>query len=128
MEWLLLIGRIIFGGFFVMSGINHFANLQMMSGYAASKQVPAPRVAVAVTGVMLLAGGLSVVFGVLPIIGLILLILFLIPVALIMHNFWAVPEEQKMVEQVNFTKNTALAGAALALMYGASEWPLALWP
>lgn len=102
MEWVLLIGRI----FFVMSGINHFVNMGMMAGYAASKGAPAPRAAVAVTGVMLLAGGLSVVFGVLVVIGL---ILFLVPVAVIMHNFWAVREEQKMVEQVNFMKNVALA-------------------
>ena len=128
MEWLLLIGRIIFGGFFVFNGLNHFMNLGLMGEYALSKGTPAPKVAVAGTGVMLLVGGLSVVLGVLPVIGLILLVLFLVPVAVVMHNFWAVPEEQKINEQVNFMKNMGLAGAALALMYGASDWPLALLP
>lgn len=128
MEWILLIGRIIFGGFFIFSGLNHFMNLGMMSGYAESKGTPAPQVAVAGSGVMLLAGGLSVVLGVLPVIGLILIILFLLPVSFVIHDFWAVPEEQKMNEQIHFMKNMALAGAALALLYGASSWPLALWP
>jgi len=127
MAWVLLVGRIIFGGFFIFNGINHFMNLGMMSGYTASKKVPAPRVAVALTGLMLLAGGLSVVLGVWPVIGLVLLILFLVPVAFIMHNFWAVEDPmQRQGEQVNFMKNLALAGAALALMYGASGWPLSI--
>lgn len=127
MEWVLLVGRIIFGGFFVFNGINHFMNLGMMSGYTASKKVPAPSIAVALTGLMLLAGGLSVVLGVWPVIGLVLLILFLVPVAFIMHNFWAVEDPmQRQAEQVNFMKNLALAGAALALVYGASGWPLSI--
>ncbi len=83
---------------------------------------------VVVTGAMLIVGGLSVVLGVLPVIGLLLIILFLVPVSAVMHNFWAVPEEQQMNEQVNFMKNIGLAGAALALMYGASDWPLSLLP
>lgn len=66
MEILLLIGRIIFGAFFVMSGINHFTNLGMISGYAGSKNVPAPGLAVIVSGVMLVLGGLSVILGVAP--------------------------------------------------------------
>ncbi len=128
MEWLLLIGRIVFGGFFVFGGINHFMNLGMMSGYAGSKGTPAPTVAVVGSGAMVFVGGLSVVLGVLPVIGLILIILFLLPVSFIMHDFWAVPEEQKMDQQIHFMKNMAMAGAALALMHGASSWPLALLP
>ncbi|HZY64636.1 MAG TPA: DoxX family protein [Rubrobacteraceae bacterium] len=95
MEALLLIGRIVFGAFFVMSGINHFANLGMMSEYAGSKNVPAPGLAVMVSGAMLVLGGLSVVLGLFPVVGLWLLILFLVPTSLIMHNFWAVKDPQQ---------------------------------
>lgn len=127
MEILLLVGRIIFGAFFVMSGINHFTNLGMMSGYAGSKNVPAPGLAVIGSGVMLVLGGLSVILGLLPILGLWLLILFLAPTSVIMHNFWTISDaQQRAAEQVNFLKNVALIGAALALMYGATAWPLAL--
>jgi putative oxidoreductase len=128
MEWVLLIGRIIFGGFFAFSGLNHFMNLGMMSGYAEYKGTPAPKVAVAGSGVLLIAGGLSVVLGVLPVIGLLLIVVFLLPTSILMHDFWAASEEEKMNEQINFMKNMGLAGAAIALMYGASSWPLALWP
>lgn len=94
----LLIGRIIFGGFFAFNGLNHFMNLGMMSGYAESKGTPAPKVAVAGSGILLLAGGLSVALGVLPVLGLILIVVFLLPVSFVMHDFWAVPEEEKMNE------------------------------
>lgn len=127
MEILLLLGRILFGGFFIMSGINHFMNVGMMSGYAGSKNVPAPGLAVIGTGVMLVAGGLSVALGFLPILGLVLLILFLVPTSVMMHDFWTVQDPQmRAAEQVNFMKNIALAGVALALMYGATTWPLSL--
>ena len=127
MEFLLLIGRIIFGGFFIMSGINHFTNAGMMSGYAKSKNVPASYLAVVGTGVMLVLGGLSVLLGLFPVLGLILLIVFLVPTSMLIHDFWTVQDPQaRAAEQVNFLKNLALTGAALALMYGASDWPLAL--
>lgn len=127
MELLLLIGRVVFGGFFIMSGINHFTNVGMMAGYAGSKNVPAPSLAVIGTGVLLVLGGLSVVLGFLPILGLLLLIIFLIPTSLLIHNFWTIQDpQQRAAEQVNFLKNLALAGAALALMYGASHWPLSI--
>jgi putative oxidoreductase len=128
MEIILLVGRILFGGFFVMSGLNHFRNLGMMSGYAQSKNVPFPRLAVIGTGVMLVAGGASVLLGIVPIVGLTVLILFLLSTLPTMHNFWNMKDpQQRATEQVNFLKNVALIGASLALMYGASDWALALY-
>ena len=42
-EYLFLLGRILYGGFFVLGGLNHFMHLGMMSGFVASKGVPAER-------------------------------------------------------------------------------------
>lgn len=127
MEILLLIGRILFGVFFIMSGINHFTNLGMMTGYSKSKGIPAARVAVAGTGVLLVLGGLSVLLGLLPVLGLTLLIVFLVPTSVLMHDFWKVQDpQQRASEQINFMKNLALTGAVLILMYGAADWPLSL--
>ncbi len=128
MEIIVLVGRILFGGFFIVMGINHFQNLAMMSGYAQSKNVPFARLAVIGTGVMLVAGGASVLFGIVPIVGLTVLILFLLSTLVTMHDFWNMKDpQQRAAEQVNFLKNVALIGASLALMYGASEWALALY-
>ncbi len=113
----LYLGRIFFGGFFVFNGFNHFKMLDMMSGYAKSKGAPLPKLSVAVSGLLLLVGGVSVLFNVLPSIGLAALVLFLIPVTFIMHAFWKVQDPTaKMHEMVNFTKNVALLGAVLILL------------
>jgi putative oxidoreductase len=54
-----LIGRIIFGGYWLMASFNHFKNLNYMSEYAKAKGTPSPKLAVAGTGVILLVGGFS---------------------------------------------------------------------
>lgn len=127
MKVLHLVGRVIFGAFFTFNGVNHFLQLDMLAGYAASKGVPAPEVAVLVTGVMLVVGGLSLLLGYKPAIGLWILVLFLVPVAVIIHNFWAVPAEQQATEMAQFTKNIALAGASLAVLaFTDRKWPYSL--
>ena len=62
MTTLFLIGRILFGGFFFLSGFSHFKNLSGSTGYAQSKGVPMPKISVIVTGIMLLLGGASIIF------------------------------------------------------------------
>ena len=107
-------GRVMVSVFFLMSAYNHLTNTKMMAGYAASKGVPMAPVSTIVTGLMMLAGALSVLAGWHPVWGAGLLILFLVPTALIMHNFWAVPDPMaKMGERINFWKNITIAGALL---------------
>ena len=88
----LYLGRILLGGYFIYSGFNHFKMLDMMAGYAQSKGAPMSKFSVAFSGLLLLVGGLSVLVDVLPVIGLIALVLFLIPVTIIMHAFWKVQD------------------------------------
>lgn len=119
MEILLIIGRVLFGGFFVMTGINHFTKLNAMSTYVASKKVPISTLATLFTGALLIAGGAGVLFDTYTILALWLLIIFLVPTSLIMHTFWKESDPQtKMVEMTQFMKNMALAGAALMLIVG----------
>lgn len=127
MRPLFLLGRAIFGGYFLYNGINHFANETMMSQYAGSKGVASPDAAVTASGALLLAGGLSVLTGLKPRQGLAAIIGFLIPVSLQMHRFWDEQEPQKrMAEMVNFTKNMALVGAALMMMQVEHPWPISV--
>jgi putative oxidoreductase len=122
-----LIGRIIAGGYFIMGGFNHFKNLGMMTGYAKSKGTPAPAVAVTGTGVLLLLGGFSLLLGYQPIVGIVLLIVFLLGVSFNIHNFWSVKDPQmKMAEMVNFLKNMGLMGLLLMLAGIPRPWPLSL--
>jgi|SRR5437764_10710399 len=118
MAALYLIGRILFAMIFIMSGLNHFMKLEAMSQYAASQKVPVPKLAVAVTGLMLLAGGASILFGVEPQAGVGLLVLFLVPAAFWMHRFWGLQDPMMAANQrAHFMKNIAMAGAALLIYY-----------
>ncbi|HEV8304121.1 MAG TPA: DoxX family protein [Gemmatimonadales bacterium] len=119
-----VIGRVLFSAMFIMSGIQHLTKLQMMSQYAASQKVPAPKVAVGVTGLMLIAGGLSILLGVQVPLGTALLVVFLIPTAFFMHRFWGLADPmQAAVQRAHFMKNITLAGAALLICYFTSVAP-----
>lgn len=112
----LYLGRILFGGYFLYNAFNHFSNLQMMAGYAQSKGVPQAKAAVLASGLLLLVGGVSVLFNIYPDIGLLALVLFLIPVTFMVHAFWKVQDPlARRGEIVNFTKNLALLGAVLLM-------------
>jgi putative oxidoreductase len=82
-----LIARIIFGGYWLMASFNHFENLNYMSEYAKARGTPSSKLPVAGTGVILLAGGLSILLGVYPMVGTILLIVFLLGVSFQIHSF-----------------------------------------
>jgi len=124
---LFLVARLLFGGYFVFNALNHFTQTSAMTGYAQSKGVPAPKLAVTFTGLLLLIGGVSVLFGIYPILGATALVLFLVPVTFTMHTFWKVKDPQmKMAEMVNFTKNLALVGGALLLLAIPQPWPASL--
>jgi putative oxidoreductase len=127
MEILLLIGRLIFGGYFLWNGINHFKQREMLTTYAISKDVPAPAMAVMGSGLLILLGGASIILGIGPQLGTWLIIIFLLGVSPQVHNFWAISDpDQKMTEMINFTKNMALVGAALMFMGIPEPWPLSL--
>ncbi len=113
-----LIGRILFSAIFLMSGVSHLTKTGPLSQYAAMKKVPAPTLAVLGSGVMILLGGLSLLLGVAPRLGAILLVVFLVPTAILMHGFWGVKDPmQKQMEQAHFMKDMAMAGAALVIFY-----------
>ena len=89
-----------------------------MAQYAAAFKVPQPKLAVVASGVVILAGGLSILLGVAVQAGALLLVVFLLPAAVYMHPFWGVSDPmQAAAQQAHFMKNLALAGAALLIFY-----------
>ena len=120
---LFLLGRLLFGGVLA----NHFLDADSMAGYAGAKGVPAPGVMVPFTGGVLLFGGIGIAAGVLPSLAAGALVVFLVVTTPVMHDFWAVPDDQKQGEMVNFLKNVAMTGAAIALLaISTTAWPYAL--
>ena len=120
----LMFGRVLFGGYFLYNGLNHFLNREMLSGYASSKGVPVPGLAVPASGALILAGGFSILAGVQPKWGAAMIATFLLGVSPQMHAFWTEEDpERRMHEMVNFTKNMALVGASLLAAGHPEPWP-----
>ncbi len=118
-----LIGRLLFGGFFLYNGINHLRNRHQMAPYAESKGVPAPKFAVTASGIPLIVGGASILLGIKPKYGAAAIIGFLASVSPIMHDFWRNEDpNERQSNMINFMKNAALAGGAIALMGVEEPW------
>jgi putative oxidoreductase len=113
---IVLIGRILFAFLFLTSGYAHFAQRKAMSQYAAARGVPMAMPAVLAGGVLLVAGGIMVLLGIWADLGALLLVIFLLPTAVLMHGFWKDTDPQaRQTEITQFSKDTALAGASLML-------------
>jgi putative oxidoreductase len=118
MDFLYLIGRIVFVALFLGSSIAHLTDKGGMAGYAESRGVRPARPLVLLTGLQILAGGLLVLLGIWTDVGAILLALFTLSTAVLMHSFWRDKEPMaRMNEMVQFQKDMALTGASLILLY-----------
>jgi uncharacterized membrane protein YphA (DoxX/SURF4 family) len=116
MDIVLVIARVLFSLIFISSGISHLTKLEAMTGYAQYKKVPAAKFSVLLSGLMILIGGLYIAFGVYADLGALLLALFLIPTAFLMHAFWKETDPTaKQNETISFFKDLSLAGAALII-------------
>jgi putative oxidoreductase len=109
-----LFGRQLFSIIFILSSASHFKPATVE--YAVLHGVPLASVLVPLSGIVALAGGLSVLLGYRTRLGAWLLTLFLIPVTLTMHNFWVAPDARAFqVESALFLRNVALLGGALLI-------------
>jgi putative oxidoreductase len=125
-DLLFLVGRILYAGFFIMNGLNHLMKAGMIAEYAKMRGVGSPLATTKLSGLVLLIGGLGVLLGIFTDWALLLIAIFLLLSALMVHHFWTDTDpNQKMMEMVNFTKNMALLGATLMLLLLA-DWPYSL--
>jgi uncharacterized membrane protein YphA (DoxX/SURF4 family) len=121
----LLLGRAIFGGYFLYNGINHFLQKDQLSGYAQSKGVPAADLAVQASGAMMVLGGLSLLTGYKPKLGSAAITAFLAGVTPSIHRFWSEENpQQRQAEMINFMKNVALIGGAMLAAGRPEPWPV----
>lgn len=118
-----LLGRVLFSLIFVLAGLNHFSKQTI--GYAASQGVPLAEIAVPLSGVIAVVGGLSILLGYRAKIGAWLIVLFLIGVTPL-HNFWAVHDPMMAQMQMTmFMKNVSMIGGALLIsQFGAGPFSL----
>lgn len=114
--WVALFGRILFSYLFIVASFGHFTPAYV--AFAAHRGVPFPQLFVPIAGILALFGGLSVLLGFRARVGAWLLVLFLVPVTLMMHNFWADTDPaMAMANRINFMKNLSMLGGALLIAY-----------
>jgi putative oxidoreductase len=107
-KWAQLVGRVALGAIFMVSGLGKLAAWQGTAAYAGSKGVP--EVLLAIATALEVLGAISLIVGFRARWGALALLVFLVPVTLVFHNFWAVPAAQQQMEMANFLKNLASAG------------------
>ena len=119
-----VLGRLFFVLIFLMSGPLHFSKQEV--AYAAAQGVPLPAILVPFSGLLAVAGGLSILLGYRAKLGAWLLVIFLIPVTLMMHKFWGVHDPMMaQIQMAMFLKNVAMLGAALLItQFGAGPFSL----
>lgn len=109
-----VLGRLLFAAIFIASAPMHFS--QETIDMATSRGVPLASLAIPASGLLELAGGLSILLGYRAKLGAWALVLFLVPVTLMMHQFWAAPnQEAAAIQLAMFMKNLSLIGGALLI-------------
>jgi putative oxidoreductase len=110
-----LIGRILLGAIFVVSGIAKLTDTASTVGYMTAQGIPYAHGLAIFAGVCEVAGGLAVAFGFLTRLAALGLFLFLIPTTFIFHNFWALEGAEAKTQMVSFLKNLAIMGGLVLL-------------
>ena len=121
MNFIELLGRILYAAIFLMAAPGHFTAPKIQ--YAASQNVPYPEIAVPLSGVIALLGSLSIVFGYKTKFGAWLIVLFLVPVTFLIHDFWLIKDPMEAaMQKIQFMKNLSMLGAAFLIAYFGPGW------
>ncbi len=119
-----LLGRFFFALIFLVAAPNHFTRPTI--AFSASQGVPLASIAVPLSGVLAIAGGLSILLGYRAKLGAWLIVLFLIPVTSMLHKFWTVQDPMMaQIQMILFMKNVSMLGGALLIsQFGAGPFSL----
>jgi putative oxidoreductase len=117
MDFIFLIGRVIYTLIFIIAGIDHLRDFNHTVEMTTKFKAPFPRLSAAVMSIFAVVGGLSVAFGFHAKIGALLLLIFLIPTTFIVHRFWGLSDkQQRAMQRVHFNKNLSLLGVTLMIL------------
>ncbi|WP_198970380.1 DoxX family protein [Xylophilus sp. ASV27] len=112
---LALLARLLLAFLFLPAGVGKVIGFTGTVGYIASKGLPMPEVGAVIALLVEILGALALIAGLRTRLAALVLAVFTVAAAVFFHNYWAVPEAQQMMQQINFNKNIAIAGGLLAL-------------
>jgi putative oxidoreductase len=112
----LLAGRIVMSLLFYYSAYGHVRRDAQMRSYAQQVGMPASMLAGWPAGLWLLVAAVSVSFGIWADLGSLMLALWMIPTALLFHNFWKNEDRmQRLTQMQMFLRNLTLFGSSMVL-------------
>jgi putative oxidoreductase len=116
-----LVGRTLLSLIFLWSGFGKITGFAGTAGYMASKGLPMVEVLLVITIIIELVAAAMIIVGWKARLGATALFLWMIPVTVIFHAFWAVPAELTM-----FMKNLSIMGGLLMVMaFGSGPYSIA---
>ena len=120
-----LIARILLAMMFLLAGLSKFAGLEGTAGYIASKGLPLPQLLALGTAALEVVGALLLIVGWHARWAALVLAAFTLLATMLFHNFWAMPADQQMMQQLMFTKNLSVVGGLL-VVFGLGAGALSL--
>jgi putative oxidoreductase len=111
-----LFARILFAAIFLVSGYSKIGGFSQVAAFMASKGIPLSEIALALSIVLEIGGGLLLIAGWKARWAAAALFVWLIPVTLIFHNFWAADAAQYQNQLNHFLKNLCIVGGMLYVM------------
>lgn len=122
---LTLIGRLLLALLFLPAGISKIAGFAGTVGYIGSKGLPMPALGAVIVIIVEVGGSLALISGFGTRFAALALAAFTLVATFFFHNFWGVPVDQAMMQQLMFYKNIAVVGGLLLLAaHGAGAWSL----
>jgi putative oxidoreductase len=120
------VGRTLLSLIFLISGYGKLTGFAGTAGYMASMGLPMAEALLVITIVIEIGAAAMIVLGWKARLGAAALFLWMIPVTLVFHAFWAVPAEQQQIQQIMFMKNLSMMGGLLLVMaFGSGPYSLA---
>lgn len=113
--WGLLAGRVLLGQIFLLSGVMKVLNWSQTAEHMTSEGMTAVPFFLFMAIVFEIGGGLSLLLGCKARWGALALVLFLVPVTLIFHDFWAYEGQAMQNQMAHFLKNVTILGGLLTL-------------
>ncbi len=113
-DTLALIGRVLIALLFIPAGFGKLTGFAGVVGYIGSVGLPLPQLGAVIAIVVELGVGLMFLVGYKTRVAAVVLALFTVAASIFFHNYWALPADKAMVNQLLFFKNIAVAGGLLA--------------
>jgi putative oxidoreductase len=120
-----LIARVLLALMFLLAGLSKFGGLEGTAGYIASKGLPMAQVLAVATAALEVGAAVLLIVGWQARWAALALAAFTLLASVLFHNYWAMPAEQQMMQQLMFMKNIAVVGGLLAIFaFGAGTLSL----